>query len=95
VSQRIILCPYSPKETGCWFDSSRGIYIGEAVIELAESHGFRIQSKDRKNRNPTGEFYSELWDEAEDYMEQFAPLGFFFGSNESGDWGLWEEEDGE
>jgi len=88
----MIMDKYLASDAGCWFDSARGIYIGEEVIALAEGHGLKIAEEDQTNRTPEGEGYHELWDEAEDYLQDFAPEGFYFGSNE-GDWGLWPAED--
>jgi len=78
---------------GCWFDCARGRYIGEEVIDVAESMGMEITPEDQCNRTVDGEYYHELWDEAEEYMQQFAPDDYYFGSNEAGDWGLWEIEE--
>ncbi len=42
------------------------------------------------------QFASEDMDEAENYMQDFAPDGFYFGANKhTSDWGLWayNEED--
>ena len=79
-------------DTGCWFDCARGIYIGEAVIDLAQQWGFEVSEDDEVNTLPEGEFYNELTDEAELYMQQFAPDGYYFGSNENSDWGLWSDD---
>ena len=37
------------------------------------------------------EWYSEAWDCAEEHMQALTPDGYWFGSTENGDWGLWEE----
>ena len=53
-------------ETGCYFDSARGQYIGQAVIQLAENCGMaKVSDEDRQ---PDGEFYCESWDNAENYL---------------------------
>lgn len=86
---------YGAKEAGCWFDNHRGIYIGEAVIDTAVDHGFKPEGLTDGLRYSDEEFYCELWDEAEQFMQQFAEEGFWFGSHPDwGDWGLYacEEE---
>ena len=76
---------------GCYFDSARGQYIGIEVIRLAEAYGMQLSDNDDKQVDVYAEFYHELWDEAENYLQQFAPEGYYFGSP-NGDWGLWEAE---
>jgi len=81
-------------DEGCWFDSALGQYIGEEVIKLAEKMGMKIELEDEINKTGDGEFYSELWDEAENYLNNnCAPSGYYFGGNDSCDWGLWKNED--
>lgn len=81
-------------DAGCWFDSARGIYIGEAVIDLAIEHGFDPKEEEPKGGWSHYEYYDELQDEAEDFLnEKFAPEDCYFGPNENGDWGLWEVEE--
>lgn len=94
---------YGSAEEGCWFDGARGIYIGDCVIREAIARGWKCDvgpTDDPPTWAPTPswaehEHYCELWDEAEQYMDQFAEEGFWFGASESGDWGLWacSEED--
>lgn len=79
-------------EIGCHFDSHRGIYQGEAVIELALEYGFEVEEDDEENCHPSGEFYCELWEEAENFLDDFAPHGYYFGQNENGDSGVWSVE---
>lgn len=82
---------FSPEDAGCWFDSARGQYIGEAVIAVARSLGYRC---DDDEANSNHEFYHETWDEAENFLQSFAPDGYYFGSSDhSCDWGLWKIED--
>lgn len=42
-------------ETGCIFDNHRGIYMGEAIIALAEEYGMEEET----DRTPEHEFYWE------------------------------------
>jgi hypothetical protein len=80
-----------PEDEGCIFDSHRGQYIGEAVIELAEEAGFH---PDPDNRTVDSEFYCEVWIEAENHLNQFAEDGYYFGSHpDNPDWGYWKGED--
>lgn len=87
VSEKVL---YGADKAGCWFDNCRGCYLGEAVISEAIAHGFPIDDEtqvemDAAERYADLEFYHDLWQEADDYMCQFAAEGFWFGSNESGD----------
>ena len=76
-------------ETGCYFDSARGIYIGQAVIELAESLGMSPEEE----RTPEHEFYCEAWEDAENWLNRFhSDNNHYWGSNENGDFGYWEIE---
>lgn len=83
-------------ETGCYFDSNRGQYQGEEVINLAHDYGMKISADDSDNCYTTGEFYHELWEEAEQYLNDFIPEGYYFGQNEfSCDAGVWKIEEEE
>ena len=65
-------------ETGCVFDNHRGIYMGEAIIELAESYGFTLQCEE--DGTVDGEFYCEAITDAEDFLnENVAEEGYMFG----------------
>lgn len=71
-------------ETGCVFDNHRGIYMGEDIIKLAESHGFRLQVPE--DGTAEGEFYCDAVVDAIDYLnDSVADSGFLFGYSESGD----------
>jgi hypothetical protein len=99
---------FGQAEVGCFFDGARGRYIGVAVIDFAEEHGFDIselieeyaQLCDREQGSaPTWEefladheYYHELWDDAENHLNTLTEDGFWFGGSEHGDWGLWEAE---
>lgn len=79
-------------DVGCWFDSARGIHIGEEVIKLAVEYGFDPEER-VEDITPDHEFYYEIQENAEEYLNSLLPDGFHFGSNQSGDWGLWEDND--
>lgn len=79
-------------EEGCYFDSARGQYVGQAVIELAESLGMTPEEE----RTPEHEFYYEAWEDAENWLNRFhSDAAHFWGCTENGDFGYWkiEEED--
>jgi hypothetical protein len=92
---------YGADSEGCWFDGARGIYIGDCVIREALLNGWECDTDlakcDVGGTWTDHEHYHELTDEAEEFMQQFAAEGFYFGYHEhSGDWGLWacsEEEE--
>lgn len=78
-------------EVGCHFDSNRGIYIGQAVQELAVEYGWT----EKPVMSPDDMEYHDAWSEAETYLEQFLPPYCYLGSNDSGDWGVWPNVDDE
>ena len=65
---------------GCWFDGDRGIYMGDAIQEVAQEYGWTGERLDNEH-----EFYHDAWTEAEDYLNGIAPEGFAFGTSEGGD----------
>ena len=79
-------------DVGCWLDSARGRYIVNKVIDLAIDNGFDPKTEEPEDGWIEYEFVDELQDEAEEYLNQFAPDGCYFGSNENCDWGLWQVE---
>jgi len=80
--------------TGCWLDGHKGQYIGEDIIIEAEGFGFKVPAEYQKDRKVEGEWHWELVDLAESWLnEHVAPEGWWFGTNESGDWGLWRVEE--
>ncbi len=75
---------------GCYFDCSRGFYIGVAVIELAESYGWDSHKGDSERVNPLdSEWYGEMTDEAIEYLQSLTLDGLWWGYSENGDYGLW------
>ena len=87
---------YGVKEAGCWFEGTRGIYIGESIIDLAIDHGFAPDLSDMPDctRYSDYEYYHELTEEAVDFMQQFATDGFVFAFHEDwGDFGLYTLEE--
>lgn len=86
---------YGEGHAGCWLDNCRGVYMGEAIISEAITHGFKYEMDGPLCRYSDREDYMHLWHEADTFMDQFAAPGFWFGSNDNGDWGLWPCEDNE
>ena len=89
---------YTKDDTGCYFDSARGIYIGQAVIEMAVEHGMKDDPCNCESCKANGidsdcEFYHERWDEAEEFLNTLTSDDVYFGGNDNGDWGLWEIEE--
>ena len=87
---------YTQDDTGCYFDGARGVYIGEAVQQLAASHGWKYSAQFETvgvHDDGDPEAYTWAWDEAEVYLNTLTADGVWFGSTEGGDWGLWPVED--
>ena len=82
---------YTSEDIGCYYDGARGVYIGEAVQELAASHGWTGVRHEPDDVRPDSYWWA--WDEAEEYLNDLADNSVYFGSNEGGDWGLWAVED--
>lgn len=82
---------FDTSDLGTYFDSSRGIYIGVAVIELAESNGWDSHKGDSERVNPLdSEWYGEMTDEAIDFLQSLTLDGLWWGYSEhGGDFGLW------
>lgn len=92
---------------GCWLDSARGVYIGEEVQKFAQDCGWEDElipcdhqrcdglSPDNQHEEiEHGDFYPEAAVDAEDWLNGvIAPEGYFFGHDESGDWGLWPTDE--
>ena len=83
-------------ETGCVFDNHRGIYMGEAIIGLAESIAdYHCEPEDRTHE---GEWHFEAVDEAIAALNDYvAEAGKMFDYGESGDFMYmpiewWDEE---
>jgi hypothetical protein len=72
---------------GTWVEGGDAETIGNNVQQYAKKFGWdgAIRSSDEDG------FYDAV-QEAEDFLNTKAPAGFFFGTNENGDWGLWEGE---
>lgn len=87
---------YTSDDIGVYFDGARGVYIGEAVQQLAASHGWKYSAQFETvgvHDDGVTEEYTWAWDEAEDFLNDLTDDSVYFGSTESGDWGLWAVED--
>jgi len=75
-------------EQGCYFDGSRGVYMGLDIQKLAESKGWTPDEgiiTDHKHED-----YHEVMQEAEDWLNEFVVIeGCYWGYNDYGDFGLW------
>jgi len=72
----------TPPKCGLVFDNHRGIYMGEAIIQLAESYGMTHEDE----RTPDHEFYCEAISDAEYWLNKHvAKEGYMFGYGECGD----------
>ena len=73
---------------GCFFDGSKGKYMGVDIQKLAESNGWNPEEgiiTDHKHED-----YLEVTAEAEDWLNEFVVIeGYYWGYNEYGDFGLW------
>lgn len=83
----------SEDEAGPWVDASRGIYMGVEIQRIAQERGW----EGAQVLDPKDETYFDAAHDAEEYLQSVAPDGYYFGTSEQGDWGLWkfEEEQGE
>lgn len=80
----------TPADAGCWYDSHRGVYIGLEVMRAAAERGWAAYADALESDDPTHyEYFCEGWESAEDFLNSMAPDGYWFGSNENGDCGLW------
>ena len=95
---------FTKADVGCYLDSARGVYIGEAVQASALLHGWapeegmvpcdheeceRGQRGQPHEEADHGTYYHEATIEAEDFLNGLTADDVWFGPTESGDWGLW------
>jgi hypothetical protein len=88
---------FTRDDIGCYFDSARGTYIGEAIQEMAQAHGWKylpiypvIYVADVGEGHANDSLsYHEATTEAEDFLNTLTADDVWFGPTESGDWGLW------
>ena len=75
---------------GCWYDGVGGRYIGEHVQTLAQINGWKGDPLSADD-----EFYHEAFDEAELFLNELIPDGYYFGPqpDSGGDWGFYRQDD--
>lgn len=71
-------------------DNTRGIYQGQHIQEVAAAYGWTGQPADIN-----AEDYAEATQEAEKYLDGLAPEGYNATYNDSGDFGVYADEDTE
>jgi len=80
---------------GCWFDSHRGQYIGEAVQGEALAWGWEGFDEcgevvTVESTESGSESYFWAWEEAEAFLSDLAPEGFWIGNDPDGaGFGMW------
>jgi hypothetical protein len=94
---------FTMADVGCYLDSARGVYIGEAVQASAALHGWspadgvvacdHDDCETAHDEADHGTYYHEATIEAEDFLNGLTADDVWFGSTESGDWGLWALEE--
>ena len=94
---------FTKEDVGCYGDSSRGRYLVDRVVELAEDHAgfdpFPAEAEEHDPRDFPGgsladyEYSDELWDDAVEHLQAVTEDGVYWGTNENGDFGLWEVEE--
>ena len=84
---------------GCYVDSARGIYAIDGIVKFATNHGWSPTEESDKAFAEFGkswseyEFNDELESSIDEYMnEEYWVDGCYWGRNENGDWGLWEND---
>jgi hypothetical protein len=75
---------FTKEDIGCVFEGARGVYIGEAVQQMARRFGWHGEAVPVDS-----EWYDEVTQEAEDLLNTLADDDVAFGPSEQGDWGLW------
>ena len=82
---------FTTADIDCYFDGARGWEdIHKLVQDFAREVGY-VFKFDNINEDPEDFpiWQNEATDEAEEYLNTFTDDDVSFGSNESGDWGLW------
>jgi len=79
---------------GIYFDSNRGIYNILAVVQLAVQYGKVLSAADstllteQAQELTMPEEFIYLFEECENYLNTLCEEGFYFGSTEDGDYGV-------
>lgn len=80
--------------TGIYFDSNKGIYNILSVVQLAVQYGYKLSAADsallaeQAQELTMPEDFIYLFEECEQYLNSLCEDGYYFGTNESGDYGV-------
>lgn len=80
--------------SGIYFDSNRGVYNILAVVQLAVKYGKVLNAADstllaeQEKELTMPEEFIWLFEECEQYLNTICEDGFYFGSTENGDYGV-------
>jgi hypothetical protein len=86
---------FTKDDIGCYFDNARGWdEIHQLVQDFAREHG-KVFKFDNINEDHADFpiWQNEATDESEEFLNELTSDDVYFGSSESGDWGLWPIED--
>ena len=86
---------FTTTDIGCYFDNARGWEdIHNRVQDFAREYG-KVFKFDNINEDAQDFpiWQNEATNEAEDYLNGLTADDVWFGSTESGDWGLWPLEE--
>ena len=82
---------FGKEHEGTWFPCQLGIHILRRVIESAQECGFHVE--DSEWLDCEHEWHHELFIQAENWLNERAQDGWYFGHLEfDGSWGLWPNE---
>jgi len=79
---------------GIYFGSQAGVYNLLYVVELAVKLGYKLINADirllasQQKELTLPEEFIYLFEDCERYLSVICPLGFYFGSTEDGDYGV-------
>ena len=96
---------YTPSDVGCYAESSRGKYLTDRVVEIANDHGASIEHVCPKSY-ASGTVFCPNWDsfaycysrskyadKANDYMNKHHQVDGCYWGFIDGDWGLWTDSE--
>ena len=82
---------FFPHDEGPYIGAHEGRYQGEKIIQMALAVDWDGETYTEEDFSADSENYDEATQAAEDYLNTLAPKGFYFGSTEALDWGLWRK----
>lgn len=80
---------FSPEDAGMVVPADVGAFVGARIQEFARKFGW----SDAQVLDPEDEAYFTATQGAVEYLQDMAPTGYRFGISETGDFGLWSQED--